>query len=300
MKNSRRTKILSVLVITITASLLLSGVSPVQAAATRDLLLKVHLASSTPVLTGALDSAVVKLTAIPFGTSYNGFDITVKADPVVLSSTRMVLGSALPSPAIVTYCINGAGINCGASDGPGISHLSIHSLTNGINGTLFKVSYKAINGVGVFGTVGTTVTIPCFKFTENGIAIAPTRFTVLSTTYGTLPANANPTATIASNMTSIAIKAGHTHNVTITTNGINGLSSTITLSAASNPLGIVLAKFASGVSPTVVSTDCGATPTIQLQLTPLAAGTFTVTVSATIHGAATTVVTPVTITVTGN
>ena len=301
MKNLKRTRLVSIIVIAITASVLLSGISPVQAAGTRDMLLKAHLSSSTQVLTGSLDTAVIKLTAVPFGTSFNSFDVAVKADPAVLTATKMVLGSGLKSPALDVYCINGSGISCNPLvDGPGVAHLAAHSLLNGVNGTLFKVVYKALNGVGSFGTVGTTVVIFCFHLAEGSTQLAPTRFTVLSTTYGSIPASAIPTVVISANQTSITIKAAHSHNITITTVGVNGESSAVTLSAVGSPSGVVLVKFVSTTSPTVVSCNCGAKPALQLTITPLAVGTFTVTVSATIHGASTTIVSPVTINVTGN
>jgi len=303
MKTIKRAKIASIAISALALSLIFSGIGPVQAAGTRDILLKAHLASATGsvVVTGSSDVAVVKLTAVPFGTSFNGFDIIVRADPAVLTATRVIVGSALSGPIATTYCINGSGINCGLNDGPGVAHLAAHSLANGVNGTLFKVVYKALNGVGVFGTVGTTVTIPWFTIAENGVGIAPTRFTVLTSIYGTVPTAGLPTATIASNQTAITIKAGHSHNVTITTTGLNGLSSTITLTVITPlPAGQITAKFVSTGSPTVVSTDCGARPALQLTLTPILTGTFTVEVTATIHGSASTSVTPVAITVTGN
>jgi len=293
MMRIKSAKLLTILLLVVAVSLMLSTVSPVQAAGVRDPILKVHLTS--PTITTPSDIAVVRLSAMPLGTSFNGFDLIVKTDIAVLSPSRIILGSALTSPIVITYCINGSGINCGINDGPGIAHLAARSTTNGVNGTLFKVLYKTINGVGSFGTQGTTVTLPCFSVTKNGVEVPSVNFSVISTTYGNVPASAQPTATIAANQTSIAIKSPSSHNVTIKVKGINGFSSLVTLSAST--IGPLTARVGSTATTTVVSCDCGAQPALQLTIHPTAGGTFSVTVSEKIRS---TIISSITITVTAS
>ena len=286
-------KLLSIALIAITLSLLLSGVSPVQAASVRDPVLKVRLATTT--LTTLTDAGIVRLSSVVGGLSYNNFDIVVKVDSAVLDPTRITIGSALVSPHVYIYCLNGVGIGCNLNDGPGIAHLAAYSSINGVNGTLFKIAYKPINGIGSFGTVGTTVTIPCFNVLENKTPIPPAKFSVITATYGTVPAAAQPTATIASNQTSITIKSGSSHDVTITVTPINGFSNLVTLTAST--VGVLTARFGPTATTTTVSCDCGAAPALQLTIHPSAAGSFSVQVTEKIHS---TIITTITISVTAN
>ena len=293
-----RRRFLSLILLVVAVSVLLSGVSPVQALRVKDPVLRVSV-PSTPVLTGLSVSSRVSVNSVLSPLAYNSFDVVVKADPLVLNPTRIIVGSALPSPIITTYCINGAGINCGLKDGPGIAHLAVSSATNGVNGTLFRVVWRAVNGVGSFGTVGTTVTIPCFVVALNSIPISPTLFSVVTGTYGTVPASAQPTATISVNQTSITIKTGTSHNVTVTVTGVNGFSSRVGLSASTSaPSTSITATFAATHRiATIVSCDCGTKPTPQLTINPKVPGSYTVQVFERIG---TTLVTIDTISVTAN
>jgi len=274
----KKIQLIATFVLIIAIATTLSGISPVQGLRAGDPKLVVKLPSSALATTGATVNAGVSMKVVA-GSLYNSFDIVVKADPLVLNPTKISLGSAVSTvnPVVTTFCINGVGINCGTNDGPGIAHLAAHFLANANNGTLFKVAYKAINGVGAFGSIGTTLTIPCFSFGENGIPYSPTKYQVSSFTYGTVPAAAQPTATVTANQTSIAIKSGSTHSVTITVKGLNGFSSAVTVTASS--FGLLKATFGTSAISTIATCDCGAQSALQLAITPSAAGSFFVTIA---------------------
>lgn len=274
----KKIRLIATFILLLAIAATVSGISPVQGLRAGDPKLIVKLPSSAPVATGTNVIAPVSIRSVLLGSFYNSFDIVVKADPLVLNPTKITLGPALTGPIVTTYCINGVGTSCGSNDGPGVAHLAAHAFTNGINGTLFRVVYKAVNGVGAFGSIGTTLTIPCFSIGENGIPYSPTKYTVAPFTYGTLPAAAQPTATVTSNQTSISIKAGMKHNVTIAVKGLNGFSSAVTVTASS--FGLLKATFGTSAISTISTCDCGAQNALQLTIAPSAAGSFFVTITA--------------------
>ena len=262
----------SLLLLAVTMLLGLPGVFSAQAHVI-DPKIKVGLSSTALVTTGGSISSRITIGLMP---SFNSFDVILKADPAVLTPKSITIGGLLPGAVVRIFCLNGnTGIGCVAGkDGPGVAHLAVTSSATSApnaNGTLFKVGWKALNGVGAFGTVGTTVTIPCQIIALNGVQIAG--ITVFTSVYGTVPAAAQPTATISANQTSITIPHGKAHNVTISANGVNGFSSVVLLSSATSSSSVTALLISK-----VLSCDCGVQPTSQLQIKPLTPGTFTVTV----------------------
>ena len=112
----------------------------------------------------------------------NGFSILVSADPTVLLATSVsVSGSVLPSPVIVTECINGVlvtGNTCSAQDTLGVVDLAaatVGSLTTApTSGLLFTVNY---NIVGLSGGTPISFTTGCTNTSVSGDCVTVTNGT---------------------------------------------------------------------------------------------------------------------------
>jgi hypothetical protein len=108
------------------------------------------------VVRGQLGSQISVAVNLVNSTIFNDFDISVKADPAIISATGFDLsGSVLTSPTVRTACLNGkflAGvIGCGAQDGLGVAHLAAAAGCAGVTlacgwsaGPLFKINYKVL------------------------------------------------------------------------------------------------------------------------------------------------------------
>src|SRR5438128_495985 len=85
--------------------------------------------------------------------SFNGFDIAIKADPTVLNGTNILLvGDTFLAKGgmvfIASECINGHPVqgNCTSQDGPGVVHVSAASNIVVTGGHLFNVTYHIGTG----------------------------------------------------------------------------------------------------------------------------------------------------------
>src|SRR6266566_6569779 len=103
-------------------------------------------ASHSTASPGSSLSYDVRVVGMP---TFQGFDVSIQTDPAILNPVSVdTSGTMLPSPQVIVECINGAGTNCGASDGPGIVHVAIVSLGGQAagDGLLFSITYTAVQG----------------------------------------------------------------------------------------------------------------------------------------------------------
>ncbi len=89
---------------------------------------------------------------------FNAWDISVQTDPTVINATSLTItGNILVANYSATLfeavnCVNGAGNNCIAGDGPGIVHSAVVSFgpppqTGPSSGLLFTITYKVVGGL---------------------------------------------------------------------------------------------------------------------------------------------------------
>ncbi len=264
--NSRKLLPLIVAAIALSAA---GSVHPVNAAG----LLYINPPQQGPFAAGTTVTYQVKVANID---PFNGWDIQVKTDPTELSinATSLVLTPNLLSVNFsasfgfeLIHCVNGAGMGCTASDGPGIVHsafalLSLPPMLTPVSGVLFTINYRA--GVNTFSTVhiqNDTIT--------NGTG-TPVAHTTQDGVYGIPPADKPPVASFT---------------VTPGNNTPAGTLQTFDASASSDPDGTVTSffwTFGDGSS----STNSSASKTVTHSYST--AGSFTVTLQVTdnvgLHG----------------
>jgi len=174
--------------------------------------------------------------------SFNGFDISVKADPTVLNATAVSLsGSVLPTPQfIAAICINGHSVsgNCRSQDGPGIVTLAVvsqFSTPTPTTGRLFTITYQVLSGTG-----GTTIgyqtgcpnssvsgTTDCIQVANAGNNVPETDQTATFTTGD---------FTMAPASESLTVSRGSSAATTIYFQSVGGFSGKVNLTSTITPI----------------------------------------------------------------
>lgn len=104
---------------------------------------------------GSIVTYQIKVASFqPFAT----WNITVKTDPTIIVPQNISITGNLfqanftsTTVTVVTNCVNDVGKNCGATDGPGVAHISaiiagVIAPNATLSGPLFTIAYKAIGG----------------------------------------------------------------------------------------------------------------------------------------------------------
>src|SRR5712691_9679989 len=118
----KKHKLLPLLLLAVTASIVLAGIPPIQAAPTPRLV----VGNTVFVPAGSLTTTKISVQSmVPF----DAFDVAIFADSGAIDPQSISIGSLLSSPLILTNCVDGAGIGCSINDGPGIAHLAAASGT---------------------------------------------------------------------------------------------------------------------------------------------------------------------------
>jgi hypothetical protein len=183
-----------------------------------------------PFAKGATFTYQVKVANID---PFNGWDISVKTDPAVISPTSIsVTGNMLAVNFSSTVkelinCVNNVGTNCTASDGAGIAHslATVQGpvpMTKPTSGLLFTITYTVVasgsSTVHLFNDLlfnGSPFPVP--HTTSDGFYGAPADFTI----------SASPL--------SASITQGQTTTSSITVTSANGFSGMVSLSASASP-----------------------------------------------------------------
>ena len=259
-------KLLPLLLLTVTASIVLAGIPPIQAANATP---KLFVGPTTFLPAGSLTDTAIKVQSmVPF----DAFDIAIFADQGALNPQSISIGSALSSPLILTNCVNGAGIGCSINDGPGIAHLAAASGT-GIpstlhNGVLFTVTWKAVD------QVSSIVAVSCQLFAVAGSQIPGiTLHNNIYSSTGSVPASALPNYVIQASP-AIAVPAGTSQSTVVSVIGANGFADDVSLTATTSS-----ASVTATLTPATVSCNCVGLAMTTLTIRTTAHGTFTVTVT---------------------
>jgi hypothetical protein len=263
----KKRKLLPLLLLTVTASIVLAGIPPIQA--TSQATPKLVVGPTTYLPAGSLTDTAIKVQSM---SPFDAFDIAIFADRGALNPQSISIGSALASPLVLTNCVNGAGIGCSINDGPGIAHLAAASGTGAPsaahNGVLFTVTWKAVD------SVSSVVAISCQLFALAGSQISPISLkdNVYSPT-GVVPASALPNYSISA-APSIAVPAGSSQSTTVSVIGLNGFADDVALTATTSSTSVTAT-----LTPATVSCNCVGLAMTQLTIKTTAHGTFTVTVT---------------------
>ncbi|TMI43597.1 hypothetical protein E6H19_09320 [Candidatus Bathyarchaeota archaeon] len=260
MKNS---KLLALLLVTISLSIALAATPAVQARPGSRL-----TAGSTKVVpAGSLTTTDIMIS---FMVPFDAFDISVRADGAAITPQSISIGTVLPSPIIVANCINGSGTGCSINDGSGIAHLAAASGTgvssSASRGVLFTVTWMAVNSV-----AGSPIVITCQQIAVAGSQISS--ILVINTDYGTVSSAAEPSFTVSA-PSSAAVPAGFSQTIAVSVNALNGWANNVNVSAVTSSPSVT-----ASVSPTFVACDCVNTASSQLTISTTTSGTFTVTVT---------------------
>ncbi|TMH96990.1 hypothetical protein E6H37_01065 [Candidatus Bathyarchaeota archaeon] len=263
----KKHKLLPILLLAVTASIVLAGIPPIQAISQATP--KLVVGPTTYVAAGSLTKTAIKVQSmVPF----DAFDIAVFADSGAIDPQSISIGSALVSPLVLTNCVDGAGIGCSINDGPGIAHLAAASGTGAPstvhNGVIFTVTWKAVD------SVSSVVAISCQLFASAGVQVSgiSLKDNVYSST-GTVPASALPNFSVSASQT-VAVPAGSSQSVIVTVVGVNGFADDVALSATTSSPSVTAT-----LAPAGVSCNCVGVAMSTLTITTTTSGTFTVTVT---------------------
>ena len=193
--------------------------------------------------------------------SFNGFDIAIKADPTVLNGTNILLvGDTFLAKGgmvfIASECINGHPVqgNCTSQDGPGVVHVSAASNIVVTGGHLFNVTYHIGTGSTPIayqtGCTNTSNDGNCVTIVNAGTVIPET---LQAATFSNAPV---PDFTINSNPSSISVAVNTTGTSTIVISAVNGFTGTVSLTTSSSP------GLAANVSPHNVTGSGSSTLTV--------------------------------------
>ena len=206
--------------------------------------------------------------------SFNAFDIAIKADPTVLNGTNILnVGDTFRASggivSIASECINGHPIqgNCSSQDGPGVVHVAAASNIVVTGGHLFNVTYH-------IGTGSTPIAYQtgCTNTSNDGNCVTIVNAgTVIPETLQAATFNNAPDFTINSNPSSIKIAINTTGTATIVIAAVNGFTGTISLTASPSP------GLTANVSPHNVTGSGSSTLTVSAGN----AGSYNVTVTGT-------------------
>src|SRR5207245_4494621 len=264
----KKHKLLPILLLAVTASIVLAGIPPIQAISQATP--KLVVGPTTYVAAGSLTKTAIKVQSmVPF----DAFDIAVFADSGAIDPQSISIGSALVSPLVLTNCVDGAGIGCSINDGPGIAHLAAASGTGAPstvhNGVIFTVTWKAVD------SVSSVVAISCQLFASAGVQVSgiSLKDNVYSST-GTVPASALPNFSVSASQT-VGVPAGSSQSVIVTVAGVNGFADDVALSATTSSPSVTAT-----LAPAGVSCNCVGVAMSTLTITTTTSGTFTVTVTA--------------------
>ncbi|TMI43596.1 hypothetical protein E6H19_09315 [Candidatus Bathyarchaeota archaeon] len=261
----KKRKLLPLLLLAVTASIVLAGIPPINAAPTP----KLVVGPTTYVAAGSLTKTAIKVQSM---VAFDAFDIAIFADSGALDPQSISIGSALVSPLVLTNCVDGAGIGCSINDGPGIAHLAAASGTGAPstvhNGVIFTVTWKAVD------SVSSVVAISCQLFASAGVQVSgiSLKDNVYSST-GTVPASALPNFSVSASQT-VAVPAGSSQSVIVTVAGVNGFADDVALSATTSSPSVTAT-----LAPAGVSCNCVGVAMSTLTITTTTSGTFTVTVT---------------------
>jgi hypothetical protein len=263
----KKRKLLPLLLLTVTASIVLAGIPPIQA--TSQAAPKLFVGPTTFLPAGSLTDTAIKVQSM---SPFDAFDIAIFADQGAINPQSISIGSALSSPLILTNCVNGAGIGCSINDGPGIAHLAAASGT-GVpssvhNGVLFTVTWKAVD------RVSSVVAVSCQLFAIAGVQIPGISLhdNIYSST-GLVPASALPNYSISA-APAISVPAGTSQSTQVTVIGLNGFADDVSLTATTSS-----ASVTATLTPGTVSCNCVGIAFTQLTVKTTAHGTFTVTIT---------------------
>ncbi len=223
MKNS---KPLTILLATIMLLAFVPGITLVHAIG------QLYISPTTqgPFAKGTMFTYQVKVANID---PFNGWDISVKTDPAVISPTSIsVTGNMLAVNFSSTVkelinCVNNSGTNCTSNDGAGIAHslATVQGpvpMTKPTSGLLLTITYTVVasgsSTVHLFNDLlfnGSPFPVP--HTTSDGFYGAPADFT------------------ISSSPLSASITQGQTTTSSITVTSANGFSGMVSLSASASP-----------------------------------------------------------------
>jgi hypothetical protein len=263
--NFKKHKLLPLLLLAVTASIVLAGIPPINATATP----KLVVGPTTFVPAGSLTHTDIKVQSmVPF----DAFDVAIFADSGAIDPQSISIGTALASPLVLTNCVDGAGVGCSINDGPGIAHLAAASGTGAPstvhNGVIFTVTWKAVDNV------NSVIAISCQLFAAAGVQISPISIKdgIYSST-GTVSASQLPNFSLSASPT-VSVPAGSSQSVSVTVIGLNGFANDVALSATTSSPSVTAT-----LNPTGVSCNCVGVAMSTLTITTSASGTFTVTVT---------------------
>ena len=237
--------------------------------------------------------------------SFNGFDITLKANHTSLNPAGASLaGSLLAGGSVNVECLGGyvaAGSSCSPTDTVDTLHFAVESFSLTFpptSGLLFTAVYNVTSsttaniayqtGCSVSSVSGTTT---CVLFT-NGSITAPLE-TVQNATYTVTPV---PTFTLGASQGEMTFAKGLSDNLTLLLASLNGFAANVTFYLTVNPTARHPPSFS--VSPLTASLSAGGSATALFLVSTRSNTdklTYDVTISATGGGASGSLHIPVTI-----
>jgi hypothetical protein len=263
----KKHKLLPLLLLAVTASIVLAGIPPINA--TSQATPKLVVGPTTFLPAGSLTDTAIKVQSM---NPFDAFDIAIVADQGALNPQSISIGSSLSAPLILTNCVNGAGIGCSINDGPGIAHLAAASGTGAPsavhNGVIFTITWKAVDHV------SSVVAISCqlFAFAGSQIPGISLKDNIYSST-GTVPASALPNYSISA-APAIGVPAGSSQSTIVSVIGLNGFADDVALTATTSSPSVTAT-----LSPTGVSCNCVGVAMSTLIIHTTTSGTFTVTLT---------------------
>ncbi len=240
------------------------------------------------VLSGPINTQLKVAVNIQNSPGLNGFDISVKTNPSILSLQSFdTTGNVFTGQNIIVIrnCINGAGTACQTGvDGPGVASLAIVAINfitpTPTTGRLFAINYNIIGSsastpiVYPTGCTNTSNDGFCVTIANGGVAAVPESLqTATFSNASSFSVSANPT--------SLNVVPGDSGTSTITLTSIGGFSGTVTLSTVLSPA----AKHAPQISlsASTVTLTSGGTTTSTLTVSSNGAtspGSYSITLTA--------------------
>src|SRR5712692_9155385 len=207
--------------------------------------------------------------------SFNGFDLAIKADPTILNGTSIqFVGDTFLGKGgmvfVASECINGRPVqgNCASQDGPGVVHVAASSNVLVTGGHLFNVTYQII------GTGGTSIAYQtgCTNTSNDGNCVTIVNAgAVIPENLQAATFSIAPDFAIHSSPSSISTPPSTPGTSTITVTAMNGFTSTVFLTTSSTP----------GLGANVSPHNITGSGTSTLTVSAVNAGNYNVTVTGT-------------------
>jgi len=238
--------------------------------------------SSAPTFSGSVGNQIVVNVVIQGSDSLNGFDISVQADPTVLSPVSISSAGNVFAGQNTFTQINSTNTSTGVAR---LAEVALGFMTpSPTTGLLFSIRYNIVGS-----TTGTAIAYPsgcsnssvagtttCVQVTNPGMPSGLDPETVQGATFTTTGG-----FTITASSSSLSLNRGSSGSVTITVTGTGGFTGSVNLSAVVSP--VVKHGPSATLNPTSVTLSASNTvgtsslTVSALHSTPIRAYTVTVT-----------------------